>query len=73
MKYYNTLIFELSKSGRIGYSLPKNAFASKTLKTLLPSDLLRKDAAKLPEVSELDVVRHFTNVSQKNFGVESGF
>jgi len=73
MKYYNTLIFELSKSGRIGYSLPKNAFASKSLKSILSSDLLRKESPKLPEVSELDVVRHYTNVSQKNFGVESGF
>ncbi len=73
MKYYNTLIFELSKSGRIGYSFPKNPYAKKSLDTLLPKELLRSEEAALPEVSELDIVRHYTNVSQKNFGVETGF
>lgn len=72
MKYYNTLIFELSKPGRIGYSLPKGEF-SDSLSSLLPQELLREVDPNLPEVSELDVVRHYTNVSQKNFGVETGF
>ena len=39
----------------------------------IPSALLRDTPAELPEVSELDVVRHYTNVSNKNFGVETGF
>jgi glycine dehydrogenase subunit 2 len=73
MKYYNTLIFELSKAGRASYSLSKNPFAQPPLERLLPKALLREVPAELPEVSELDVVRHYTNVSQKNFGVESGF
>ncbi len=68
MKYYNTLIFELSKPGRISFNYPKNEFP----KTILDADLLRTEVAHLPEVSELDVVRHYTNVSQKNFGVENG-
>jgi len=69
MKYYNTLIFELSKEGRIGYNIEER----KLPEVSLPSHLLRGSKADLPEVSELDVVRHFTNVSQKNFGVENGF
>ena len=72
MKYYDKLIFEISRPGRVGYSLPKNEFAEYTAASL-PSNLLRDEAAELPEVSELDVVRHYTNVSNKNFGVETGF
>ncbi len=69
MIYYDKLIFEISKPGRIGHNTPKNDFP----KAVLPSSLLRDEDAMLPEVSELDVVRHYTNVSKKNFGVESGF
>lgn len=72
MKYYDQLIFELSRPGRVGYSLPSSEL-SNDLANYLPNDLLRKEAAMLPEVSELDIVRHYTNVSFKNFGVESGF
>lgn len=68
MNYYDKLIFEISKEGRIGYNLPKNDFHSVDL----PKELLRGETAELPEVSELDVVRHYTNVSLKNFGVENG-
>ena len=35
--------------------------------------MLRAEAAPLPEVSEIDVVRHYTHLSQRNFGVDSGF
>ena len=69
MKYYDQLIFDFSKDGRIGYALRKNEFSD----VALPKHLLRDAKAELPEVSELDVVRHFTNVSQKNFGIENGF
>jgi len=69
MKYYNKLIFEISKPGRIGY----NIASSDLPEVNLPKHLLRNLKADLPEASELDVVRHFTNVSQKNFGVENGF
>lgn len=72
MKYYDQLIFELSRPGRVGYSLPSSEL-SNDLADYLPEGLLRKEAAMLPEVSELDIVRHYTNVSFKNFGVESGF
>src|SRR5690554_4165021 len=69
MRYYDKLIFELSKTGRIGHNLPKDDFENITL----PKELLRDEPAELPEVTELDVVRHYTNVSLKNFGVETGF
>jgi len=72
MKYYDKLIFELSRPGRKGYELPKNEYGRDVLKDL-PSDLLRKELPELPEVSELDVVRHYTNLSSKNFGVDTGF
>lgn len=72
MKYYNKLIFELSKQGRTGYSLPQSTITSYSLDDL-PAALKREEQAQLPEVSELDVVRHYTNVSNKNFGVETGF
>ncbi len=68
-KLYDTLIFDLSRKGRIGYQ-----YTQKNLnKVSLPQNLLRLTPAELPEVSEFDVVRHYTNVSIKNFGVETGF
>jgi len=71
MKSYDRLIFELSVPGRTGVSLP--ASTSKKHKLAALGSLLRNTAPALPEVSELDVVRHYTNLSQKNFGVETGF
>lgn len=66
---YDKLIFELTKPGKIGYSLPKDDVKSYEI----DSNLLRKKEAILPEVSELDVVRHYTNLSKKNYGVDQGF
>ena len=71
MKYYDKLIFELSKPGRCGYSLPANPWEKGTEE--IPAALRRSEEAKLPEVSELDVVRHYTNLSNMNFGVDTGF
>ena len=71
MKYYDKLIFDLSKAGRQGYSLPSRTWDA-TLADL-PAGLPRSEAQALPQVSELDVVRHYTNLSQMNFGVDSGF
>ena len=71
MKYYDKLIFELSKPGRCGYTLPENEYGI-CIKEL-PAELKRSNAPDLPEVSEVDVVRHYTNLSQMNFGVDTGF
>ena len=70
MKYYDKLIFELSKSGRIGYSLPVSRYPAAPA---LPSAVRRKTALALPQVSEPEVVRHYTMLSQMNFGVDTGF
>src|SRR5690554_7042218 len=69
MIYYDKLIFELSKNERIGYHFKSDDFKTVTL----PSNLLRMEPLDLPEVSALDVVRHYTNVSKKNFGIDSNF
>lgn len=71
MKYYDKLIFELSKPGRCGYSLLANPWEKGTEE--IPAALRRSEEANLPEVSELDVVRHYTNLSNMNFGVDTGF
>lgn len=64
------LIFDKSQPGRTGVNVsPSDVPTSIHLK----SELLRKDIADLPELSELDVVRHFTELSRKNFGVDTNF
>lgn len=72
MKYYDKLIFELSRPGRKGYELPADTFGNDAF-SHLPADLMRSGEPELPEVSELEVVRHYTNLSTKNFGVDTGF
>lgn len=69
---YGKLIFELSKKGRKGYSLPEDYDRTHTTAEL-PATLRRKEAARLPECDELTVVRHYTNLSHNNFGVNDGF
>lgn len=69
MKYYDKLVFELSKSTRTAFSLAKNAFETCDL----PSELKRQTELDLPQLSEPDVVRHYTNLSSMNFGVDTGF
>jgi len=64
------LIFEKGAEGRKGASLPKMDVEKK--ENLIPKEHLRNDL-KLPELSEVDVVRHFTNLSTRNYGVDTGF
>lgn len=66
---YGKLIFEYSRHGRQGFSLPKNNFPA----VRLPKGLERQSALDLPEVDEPTVVRHYTNSSNNNFGVDTGF
>ena len=68
-RLYGNLIFELSKEGRKGYSLPRNNFGDYKV----PQSLCRAEDAALPECDELTVVRHYTNLSNNNFGVDTGF
>ncbi|AIE60705.1 aminomethyl-transferring glycine dehydrogenase subunit GcvPB [Bacillus methanolicus] len=67
------LIFEMSTPGRIGYSLPEMDVPEIDVNDLLPDEYLRKEEPDLPEVSELDIMRHYTALSKRNHGVDSGF
>lgn len=73
MKDYDKLIFEISKEGRKAYSLPPCDVEEIELKSLIPDSFLRDGDVDLPEVSEVDVIRHYTNISNKNYGVDTGF
>ncbi|MED1601103.1 aminomethyl-transferring glycine dehydrogenase subunit GcvPB [Alkalihalophilus marmarensis] len=67
------LIFELSKEGRVGHSLPDLDISEEAIESLLPEEFLREKPAELPEVSELQIMRHYTALSTRNHGVDSGF
>ncbi len=71
MSYYDKLIFELSKNGRRGASVPRGVGDAEI--PFGAGTLWRETPPALPEVSEPDVVRHYTRLSQLNFGVDSGF
>ena len=66
------LIFSKSVVGREGFSLPDCDISLKKLDQLIPPELIRNNL-NLPELAEVDVVRHFTNLSRRNFGVDNGF
>jgi len=64
------LIFEKSRAGRRGISLPQSDVP---VKAQLPDAFVRGEQSALPQVSELDMVRHFTRLSQMNFSVDANF
>ena len=67
------LIFERSQTGRVGYRLPKLDVDETGLDEILPAELRRDDdLAGVPEVSEVDVVRHFTRISTWNYSIDLG-
>ncbi len=67
------LIFELSSPNRKAYSLPESDVEKREAEELIPEKFLREKPAELPEVAEVDLIRHFTNLSQLNHGVDTGF
>lgn len=67
------LIFECSTPGRIGYSLPEFDVPEVELQELIPEGYIRANEPELPEVSELDIMRHYTALSRRNHGLDSGF
>lgn len=73
MKEYNNLLIEISKEGRKAYSLPKLGIDEIKLDEMLDYNMIKKTELELPELSELDVARHYTLLSNKNFGVDTGF
>lgn len=72
MREYTKLLFDLSVENRMGYRLPKLDVEEKTLESLIPKEFLNEKELILPEVGETDLVRHYTNLANKNFGVDTG-
>ncbi|MDR2156846.1 MAG: aminomethyl-transferring glycine dehydrogenase subunit GcvPB [Clostridiales Family XIII bacterium] len=70
---YDKLIFEISSDEKQGYALPPLDVGRSSDVDAIPAHLLRSDAPVLPQVSEPEAVRHFTCLSQKNYGVDGGF
>jgi len=69
------LIFELSNKGRIGYQFPPlepEINGSLDPENLIPDTLQRRESPDLPELSEIQVLRHYMRLSQMNYGVNSG-
>ena len=67
------LIFEDSKPGRKGYKIDEGTVEKTSLDKFINKNVLRKNLADLPEVTEFQVVRHFTNLSTKNHHVDKDF
>ncbi|MGI6783416.1 MAG: aminomethyl-transferring glycine dehydrogenase subunit GcvPB [Aminivibrio sp.] len=65
-------VFEASRKGRKGYALPKLDVPAADCGAVL-GDACRKEAPRLPEMAEVDVVRHFTGLSKMNYSVDDGF
>lgn len=73
MREYDKLIFELSKEGRTAHKLPEIDVEEIDLKELIPEEYLNEKEIDFPEVSEVDIIRHYTNLANKNYGVDTGF
>jgi glycine dehydrogenase subunit 2 len=68
-----SLIFERSQTGRVGYRLPPLDVEEQPIEKLVPSQFLRDDNLEgVPEVSEVDVIRHFVRMSTWNYSIDQG-
>jgi len=67
------LIFEKSKPGRSGFQPPEKDVRQVNPVEVIPEAMLAKSPPDLPDVSELDLMRHFTHLSLKNYGVDTHF
>src|SRR5258708_15058302 len=67
------LIFEKGAPGRRAATMPAMDVPAESLESVIPAGMLRQEPAPLPEVSEIEIVRHYTHLSQRNFGVDTGF
>src|SRR5678815_3185601 len=73
ISHNEALIFERSQHGRIGYRLPPLDVDSSPLDEIVPSQFRRDDDLEgVPEVSEVDVIRHFTRMSTWNYSIDLG-
>lgn len=67
------LVFEQTVPERMAYSLPESDIPEKSPEDLIPADYVRQEIEGFPEISEVDVVRHYTRLSQWNYGIDLGF
>ncbi|MCX5913329.1 MAG: hypothetical protein NTV04_15520, partial [Deltaproteobacteria bacterium] len=70
---HEPLLFEKGAEGRKGYSLPGLDVEKVRPEKIWPANFLRKELDGFPEMSEVEIIRHFTRLSQWNYGVDSGF
>ena len=66
-------IFSFNGSEEAGYSQPMPLVDSNQAKSAIPDTLLRKKRAGWPTASEPELVRHYTWLSRRNFGIDTGF
>src|SRR5262245_37986988 len=68
-----SLLFELSHPGRRTHRLPACDVPAPAVEALLPKDTLAAAPPPLPEVGEIDLVRHYTNLSTRNMSIDTNF
>jgi len=66
------LIFEKSRAGRVATSVPKSDVPELAIENIINKSLINNDV-DLPQVAEVDLIRHYTQLSKRNFGVDVGF
>jgi len=66
-------IFERSREGRRAFAPPATDVPERPIEELLPASAIRRQPPALPEVSEPEIVRHYNNLSKKNFDLDTGF
>ena len=67
------LLFDLSHPGRRCHRLPGSDVPAKPASGVIPKDQLADAPPPLPEVGEIDLIRHFNNLSQRNFSIDTNF
>ena len=66
-------IFERSKEGRRAFTPPPTDVPETPIDELLPADAIRRESPALPEIAEPEIVRHYNNLSKRNFDLDTGF
>src|SRR5580698_2279168 len=67
------LLFEMSQPGRRCHRLPECDVPARPIDALLPANALGAGAPPLPEVGEIDLIRHFVNLSKRNMSIDTNF
>ena len=66
-------IYERSRPGRRAFVAPEAGVPERPLDELIPARLRRAEPAKLPEIAEPEIVRHYNRISKRNFDLDTGF